>query len=77
MMSLQIRVNIDKQTLRLLDDGELIKEYAVSTGKAGAGERNGSLQTPRGRHLRHAANPAEASSGHRERMVQSDPLSAG
>jgi lipoprotein-anchoring transpeptidase ErfK/SrfK len=50
-MSLQIRVNIDKQTLRLLDDGELIKAYDVSTGKAGAGERNGSLQTPRGRHL--------------------------
>ena len=50
-MSLHICVNIGKQTLRLLDDERLIREYAVSTGKAGAGEQSGSLQTPRGKHL--------------------------
>ena len=50
-MSLHIRINIDKQTLQLLDDGTLVHEYQVSTGKAGVGERNGSLQTPRGKHV--------------------------
>ena len=50
-MDLQILVNIQKQTLQLLKDGKPIKEYAVSTGKAGVGECSGSLQTPRGKHL--------------------------
>lgn len=50
-MSLRIRVNIDRQSLQLFDGDALLREYAVSTGKLGAGEKNGSLKTPRGRHL--------------------------
>lgn len=33
------------------DRGEVLREYAVSTAKAGVGEVSGSYQTPRGRHL--------------------------
>ena len=50
-MTNRIVVNVAKQTLQLLDDERLIREYAVSTGEAGVGERKGSLQTPRGLHL--------------------------
>jgi L,D-transpeptidase YbiS len=50
-MSLHIRVNVDKQLLQLLDNEKLLKAYPVSTGALGVGEKNGSLQTPRGKHL--------------------------
>ena len=50
-MSLHIRVNVGRQVLQLFDDDNLLKEYAVSTGALGAGEKNGSFQTPRGKHL--------------------------
>ena len=49
---MKIRVNIETQMLDLLDDeNQVIKRYAVSTAANGAGERNGSYCTPRGRHI--------------------------
>jgi len=48
----RIDININSQLLDLLDDkGSLIKRYAISTAKNGVGEQNGSLCTPRGRHI--------------------------
>ena len=48
----QIRINIATQTLELLgEQGQLIKRYAVSTAKNGAGELEGSYCTPRGKHI--------------------------
>lgn len=46
-----IVIDIAKQTLELLEDGQAIRIYPVSTAKNGAGEQSGSLCTPRGRHL--------------------------
>ena len=47
-----IRINIAKQSLELTDGaGTTLRSYAVSTAKNGAGERNGSFCTPRGRHI--------------------------
>jgi lipoprotein-anchoring transpeptidase ErfK/SrfK len=48
---LTVRVSLTEQTLTLERGGEVVKVYAVSTSKHGAGERNGSFQTPRGRHV--------------------------
>lgn len=49
---LRIHIDLPSQTLELYGpDGALIRRYPVSTGKAGAGERRGSFQTPRGRHV--------------------------
>lgn len=49
---MRIRVSIPAQTLELRsDDGKLLRRYAVSTAKNGAGEQRGSYQTPRGRHV--------------------------
>ena len=46
----RIDIDLSKQKLRLYDGSLLLREYAVSTAARGAGEKNGSLQTPRGRH---------------------------
>jgi L,D-transpeptidase YbiS len=47
-----IRIAIPEQTLDLFDDsGALLRRYLVSTSSRGAGERNGSYCTPRGRHV--------------------------
>ncbi len=49
---MRIEISIPRQTLDLLDDaGRLVRRYAVSTAANGAGERNGSFCTPRGRHI--------------------------
>lgn len=49
---LRIRISLPAQTLELRDRrGTLLARYAVSTGAKGAGERRGSYQTPRGRHI--------------------------
>ena len=45
-----IHIDLARQHLSLLRDGDLICEYPVSTARKGAGERNGSEQTPRGWH---------------------------
>lgn len=47
----KIRINLDKQTLELLDEDYPLKCYPVSTARNGAGELSGSFCTPRGRHL--------------------------
>jgi lipoprotein-anchoring transpeptidase ErfK/SrfK len=48
---MKIDVSVARQTLTLVgDDGRVLREYAISTGKAGVGEKFGSFQTPRGRH---------------------------
>ena len=49
---MKIEISIPKQQLVLRDDeGKIVRTYSVSTAKKGAGEVNGSLQTPRGRHI--------------------------
>ena len=50
-MTLRIQVSIAEQSLVLLDDRTCLKKYAVSTARNGAGERKGSLCTPRGQHV--------------------------
>jgi lipoprotein-anchoring transpeptidase ErfK/SrfK len=47
----RIEISIARQTLRLLDGDRLVREYSVSTGKAGPGEKMDSGCTPRGRHV--------------------------
>jgi lipoprotein-anchoring transpeptidase ErfK/SrfK len=49
--SLSVRVSLAAQTLELWRGGALLKTYAVSTSKHGAGEVEGSHRTPRGRHV--------------------------
>ncbi len=49
---MNIRISVARQSLVLFDDaGNILREYTVSTGKAGVGEVFGSFQTPRGRHI--------------------------
>jgi len=48
----RIIINIGTQLIDLIDNnGSIIKRYAISTSKNGAGEQNGSYCTPRGRHI--------------------------
>jgi hypothetical protein len=48
---MRIEVSLAQQTLTLFGaDGAAIRRYLVSTAARGAGERNGSGCTPRGRH---------------------------
>ena len=61
---MRIRVDLDRQCLELFGtDGACIRRYAVSTGERGAGERSGSLCTPRGRHRIRARIGAGAPAG--------------
>ena len=49
---MKIVVSVARQLLTVFDDaGRAIRDYPVSTGKAGVGESSGSFCTPRGRHL--------------------------
>lgn len=49
---MRLHISVARQLLTLLDDeGRVLREYRISTGKAGVGEVFGSFQTPRGRHL--------------------------
>lgn len=49
---MRIEISLAAQTLELLGEGgEPILRYRVSTAKNGAGEKNGSNCTPRGRHI--------------------------
>ena len=48
----RICILLSSQTLELHDDaGSRVRRYLVSTSGRGAGERNGSFCTPRGRHV--------------------------
>ncbi len=49
---MRVRILIPGQILELADDaGRPVKSYRVSTAARGLGEKNGSFQTPRGRHV--------------------------
>lgn len=49
---MKLLISVARQKLTVFDEsGEALKEYAISTAKAGVGEISGSYQTPRGRHL--------------------------
>jgi lipoprotein-anchoring transpeptidase ErfK/SrfK len=43
-------VDLDAQTLELIEDGRVVRSFRVSTSAKGPGEVEGSEQTPRGRH---------------------------
>ena len=48
----RINISLSAQTADLFEDDEkFVKRYPVSTSKYGAGERNGSFCTPRGKHI--------------------------
>ena len=59
----RIDIDLSQQRLRLYDGTRLLREYAVSTAARGAGEKNGSLCTPRGRHVIRAKIGAGAPAG--------------
>jgi len=46
----RVVVSLAEQCLRIFDADVLVAQYPVSTSAKGAGELEGSLQTPRGRH---------------------------
>lgn len=49
---MKLDISIARQTLQVLDDaGTVLRQYRVSTAKAGAGEISGSFCTPRGQHV--------------------------
>lgn len=49
---MRLVVSVARQTLTVFDDhGEALREYRISTAKAGVGEVSGSYRTPRGRHV--------------------------
>ena len=49
---MKLLVSVARQSMSLVNEaGVLIKEYPISTAKAGVGEISGSYQTPRGRHI--------------------------
>jgi len=50
MTKKRIDIDLSRQRLRLYEGRTVVREYAVSTAARGAGEQNGSQQTPRGRH---------------------------
>jgi len=49
---MRIRISLPRQSLELFDArGGLLRRYAISTARNGAGELSGSNCTPRGRHI--------------------------
>lgn len=61
---MHIRISLPLQTLELFDArSNLLATYPVSTAKNGAGERNGSYCTPRGRHIIRAKIGGKVGSG--------------
>ena len=61
---MRIDIDITAQTLQLSDAaGTLLRRYSVSTAANGAGEKNGSYCTPRGKHIIRARIGAGAAAG--------------
>lgn len=58
-----LRVSIPEQRLDLIENGEAVKSYPVSTAKNGPGELQGSGCTPRGWHRIRAKIGRDAPSG--------------
>ena len=50
MAERQLRVDLRSQRIELIDGTEVLASYAVSSAARGAGEQEGSEQTPRGLH---------------------------
>lgn len=50
-MSYSLRISISEQSLFLYQDGELVKQYLVSTALNGIGSQKNSGKTPLGKHL--------------------------
>jgi len=50
-MSVRLEVDLDRQTLTLLENEHCLRKYLVSTARNGPGERKGSFCTPRGAHI--------------------------
>jgi lipoprotein-anchoring transpeptidase ErfK/SrfK len=50
MATRTIRIHLRAQRLELLEDGQPVETFAISTARNGAGERVDSECTPRGRH---------------------------
>jgi len=49
---MKIDISLARQELQLREEqGRVVRTYSVSTAKNGAGEKNGSFCTPRGRHI--------------------------
>jgi lipoprotein-anchoring transpeptidase ErfK/SrfK len=48
---MKIEIDVPTQKLIVKDGNRALKSYSVSTAKKGLGEKNGSLCTPRGRHI--------------------------
>jgi len=49
---MKLQVSVAKQRMLVLgEQGEVLREYVVSTAKAGVGEVAGSYRTPRGQHI--------------------------
>lgn len=49
---MRLHISVARQAMIVFDDqGEILREYPVSTAKAGVGEVSGSYQTPRGQHI--------------------------
>ena len=62
--SFEARVDVARQILVILRDGEVVKSYRVSTARAGIGAAEGSGKTPPGRHriarlFGHTAEPGQ------------------
>lgn len=62
-MAAAIHIHLGRQALYLLDGGEVLARYAVSTALHGAGEIRGSGCTPRGLHRVRAKVGAGCASG--------------
>ncbi|MEY8203728.1 MAG: L,D-transpeptidase [Bermanella sp.] len=45
-----VHINIDEQTLSMLDADRVIKRFSISSALRGVGQRQGSAQTPLGSH---------------------------
>ena len=48
---MKIEIDIPKQEMTVLEGTRVVKKYSVSSARRGVGEKNGSLCTPRGRHI--------------------------
>lgn len=49
---MKLHISVARQLMTVIDDdGRVLREYPVSTAKAGVGEVSGSYRTPRGSHV--------------------------
>ncbi|HQV22145.1 MAG TPA: L,D-transpeptidase [Agitococcus sp.] len=50
-MTINIVIDISQQSLTLWQDHNRLRQYSISSALKGVGERSGSEQTPRGKHI--------------------------